>query len=149
MRKMCIPLVLADEKHHGNSRSFVVYLCISSGSLHFLLRVLYFVFIKPSVSSHLHVLLLCFLTCPFRMKYDMRNLEALIYLSTFLSILYMTILPACMYEYHTCAVTKEARKRVSVHQEMELETVVVVSIKSRSFTSIQPLNHLSSTLGAH
>lgn len=68
------------------------------------------------------------------MKYDMRSLEAVIYL--FLSILYRTILPACMYEYHICAVTKEARKRISVRQEMELETVVVVRIKSRSFTSI-------------
>ena len=137
----CILLVLANEKHHGNSRPFVVYSCISSGSLYFLLWVLYFVLIKSSISSHLHVLFLCFLTCPFHMKYGMRSLEAVIYLSTFLSILCKIIFPACM--YHTCAVTKEARKRISVCQEMELETVVVVGINSWSSTSIQPLNHLS------
>lgn len=144
----CIPLALANEKHHGNSRPVVAYSCISSGSLYFLPWVIYFVLIKSSVSSHLHVLLLCFPTCPLHMKYDMRSLEAVIYLSTLLSIICMTGLPACMDKYHTCAVTKEARERISVCQEMELEAVVVVSIKSRSFTSIQPLNHLSSTLGA-
>lgn len=110
----CILLVLANEKHHGNGRLFVAYTCISSGSLYFLLWVLYFVLIKSSISSHLHVLLLCFLTCPFHMKYDMRNLEAVIYLSTFLSILCMTVFPVCM--YHTCAVSDQEgqKKDISV-----------------------------------